>query len=201
MAKGKYTYDDMLELVKEIERGAKDKSRTLNSVTNPTVKAMLAAEASMALKAGVTKKILLGEAVVTTALMGSIGTASSGTVATGVTALGVHALTGTAAATTTSYFLATLVPVIGIIVILVTFFRIKKNAEKKESLHQAVEQKQNTVIRDLVRELDELKEVHRKSLLEKERYKNIAIKALEDNERYRYIISLLMANEELRKAV
>lgn len=201
MAKGKYTYDDMFELVKEIERGAKDKSRTLNSVTNPAVKDMLADEASMALSAGVTEKVLLGgvgAAVATSTLVGSISGAGSGAVATGVTALGVHAFSataggaivgGVAGGSLVSIPGIIIGAVIGLVIGLVIGAVIKgKNAKKKEILHQEVEQKQNTVIRDLEREFNEFKEV-------------VSRESLEKDERYRYIISLLMANEELRKAV
>ena len=69
------TYDDMLELVNEIELGAKDKTRSLNNVNNSTVKDLLIKESSMALGLGVT--------TLTAASVGAIG-ASAGSVIPGV---------------------------------------------------------------------------------------------------------------------
>ena len=189
----KVTYDDMFALVNEIERGAKDKSRTLNSVSNSTVKDMLSSEASMALKAGVTASIL-GAGAATGTLIGAIGGAGSGVVATGLSALGVTALTTTAGAATGAAA-GSAVPIVGTIIGAAVGVGVgafvgsrvkKKNEEKKELLHQEVERQQNRVIRDLENELNELKEKYGEKV--------------EENERYKYIISLLMANEELKKA-
>ena len=83
----KITYEDLFELVGEIERGAKDKTRTLNSVSNSNVKKMLESEATMAFKAGVTASVFGGGAA-TGAIIGIVGGAGTGAVATGVTTLG-----------------------------------------------------------------------------------------------------------------
>lgn len=187
------SFIDILDLINEIERGAKDKTRTLSSISNPTVKDMLTNEASMALKAGVTASVL-GTGVATGALIGTIGGAGTGVVASGLTALGGTALglTGAAAGAAAG----SVVPVVGTIIgaavgVGVSIFAVsrkkKKREEKKELLHQEVIKKQNTYIRDLENELNELK--------------NKYAEKVEQNERYKYIISLLMANEELKKAV
>ncbi len=188
----KVTYDDMFDLVKEIERGAKDKSRTLNSVTNLTVRNMLASEASMAIKSGVTASVL-GASVATGTLIGSVGGAGTGVVTSSLTTLGVAAFSATAGGATGAAA-GSVIPVVGTVIgaavgVATGLFvgsRIeKKNNEKKESLHQEVIKKQNTIIRDLEKELNELKQKYGEKV--------------EQNERYKYIISLLMANEELKQ--
>ena len=188
----KVSYDDMFELVKEIERGAKDKTRTLSSVNNSTVKDMLTSEASMALKAGVTASVL-GAGAATGTLVGTIGGAGTGAVASGLATLGITVLGGTVGGTAGATA-GSVVPVVGTIIGAVIGVGVglfagsrikKKNEEKKELLHQEVIKKQNTYIRDLEAELNELKNKYEEKV--------------EQNERYKYIISLLMANEELKK--
>lgn len=189
---GKAIYDDLIELVDEIERGSKDKTRTLNSVKNPTVKKILRCESDMALKAGITGSVL-GSPTASAALSAIAGTgmvsaglstAIGGTVGVGLVGSG---LTGAAAGST--------VPIIGTVLGFTAgcfaggyfYYRTsQKNAAKKELLHQKIMEKQNRCIRDLEIELNELKLKYGK--------------AVEQNERYRYIIGILMANEELKKA-
>ena len=192
------SFIDMLDLINEIERGAKDKTRTLNSISNTIVKDILVKEASTALKAGVTASVF--GAGVATALGGAAGAAGAG--AGVATALGgaagaaagagagvATALGGAAAGAATG----SAVPVVGTIIgatigaaatVFVVKRKNKKELKKREILHQEVLKKQNTYIRDLVIELNELKEKYREKV--------------EQNERYKYIISLLMANEELK---
>ncbi|MBR5401796.1 MAG: hypothetical protein IK102_08290 [Treponema sp.] len=190
----KITYDDLFALVQEIELGAKDKTRTLNNIVNPTVKYLLVNEASMALRAGVTATIIAGGGgAATGAIIGSIGGAGTGIVASGVTALGVTAASASAGAAAGASA-GSVVPIVGTIVGALVGIGIgvfigdrikKKNEEKKHLLHQEVIKKQNTIIRDLEAELNELKDKYAEKV--------------EQNERYKYIISLLMANEELKK--
>lgn len=179
----KVTYDDMFELVNEIERGAKDKSRTLNSVSNSTVKDLLVSEASMAFKAGVTTSVL-GACVATGTLIGTIGGAGTGVVATGLSTLGITALSaggaavgGAATGGVTGAAAGSAVPVIGTIVGAAVGIGVgafvgsrvkKKNEEQKELLHQMVIKKQNTYIRDLERELNELKKEYGRKVFKNE---------------------------------
>ena len=189
---GKITYDDLFELVKEIERGSKDKTRTLNDVDNSTVKDLLTSEMSMALEAGVTASVL-GVGAATGTLIGTVGGAGTGVVATGLTTLGITAL-GVTAGGATGAAAGSIVPVVGTVIgagigAAVGYFagsRIKKkNEEKKEFLYQEIIMMQNTIIRDHEAEIDELKNKYGEKV--------------EQNERYKYIIGLLMTNEELKK--
>lgn len=190
---GKITYDDMFELVREIEKGAKDKSRTIDNVANSTVRDMLRSESKMAISSGVTKKLLTSRTAVTGALIGTAGGAGTGIVSTGLVSLGISTLTasGAAAAGGTA---GSVVPGIGTAIGVVVGLGVgifvgnsisKKNAQKKKSLMNEVQKKQNTYIRDLEKELEELKKKYGE--------------AVEQNERYQYIIGILMANEELKK--
>ena len=188
------TYDDMFELVDEIERGAKDKTRTLDSVTNSTVKGMLVAEVSMAHKAGVISAIV-GGCAATGALIGTIGGAGTGAVSAGLTTLGVTAFTVTAGGATGAT-LGSAVPIVGTIIGAAVGVGVgmfigsqvqKENDKKKALLRQKVLEKQNRCIRDLEKELDELRKKYGE--------------AVKQNERFKYIISLLMSNEEIKKAI
>ena len=199
------SFIDMIDLINEIERGAKDKTRTLNSISNTIVKDILVKEASTALKAGVTASVF--GAGVATALGGAAGAAGAGAgVATALggaagaaagagagvaTALGGAA--GVAGGAAAGAAAGSVVPVVGTIIggaigaaatVFVVKRKNKKELKKREILHQEVLKKQNTYIRDLEIELNELKEKYREKV--------------EQNERYKYIISLLMANEELK---
>lgn len=189
----KITYDDLFALVQEIERGARDKNRTLSSVSNSTVKELLEKEASMAIKSGVTATILASGTSVTGTMIGAVGGAGTGVVSAGLTSLAVASLTATGGVAAGAAAGST-VPVIGTIVgaavgigvgLFVGNRSAKKKAAKKERLKQEVIGKQNTIIRDLEKELEELKKKYGKSV--------------EQNERYKYIIGTLMANEELKR--
>lgn len=189
----KITYEDMLALLDEIEHGIKDKTRSLNNIDNLTVKKILTNESNIALKSGMADSIIAsGASIAAGTLVGTLGGAGTGIVTSGLTTLGATSLS-MAAGAATGATAGSVVPVAGTIVgavvgIAAGMFvgnRIaKKNEEKKEQLKQKVLEKQNKIIRELKRELDELK-----------------IKCgtiLEQNERYRYIISLLLATEEMR---
>lgn len=189
---GKITYDDLNELVKEMERGAKDKKRTINDVTNSNVRDILRSESKMAIKSGVTKALLTSGTAVTGALIGGAGGAGTGAVSSGLVTLGVSSFTaaGGAAAGGTA---GSVVPIIGTAIGVAVGLGVgafvgsrmsKKNAQKKKSLMIEVMKKQNTVIRDLEIELEELKMKFKETI--------------EQNERYKYIIGILMANEELK---
>ena len=192
-AMGKVTYDDLFELVREMERGAKDRSRTLGNISNSTVRSMLQSESKMAINAGVTKVILAGGTGATGAVIGSVGGAGTGIVSTGLVSLGITSLTAAGGAAAGGAA-GSVIPVVGTVIgaavgVGVGLFvgnRIsKKNAEKKRRLMQEVMSKQNTIIRDLEKELEELKQKYGESVAQ--------------NERYKYIIGILMANEELKK--
>lgn len=190
----KITYEDMFALLDEIEYGIKDKTRSLNNIDNLTVKKILTNESKIALKSRVTDSIIASGTSIaaSTLLVGTLSGAGTGIVTSGLTTLGATSLS-MAAGAATGATAGSVVPVAGTIVgavvgIAAGMFvgnRIaKKNEEKKEQLKQKVLEKQNKIIRELKRELEELK-----------------IKCgtiLEQNERYRYIISLLLATEEMR---
>lgn len=190
----KVTYDDMFNLLEEIDIGARDKTRTINSISNSTVRDMVRQESSMAIRAGATAAILASGTAISGALIGSIGGVGLGAVSTGVTSLGLGAVSAFAGAATGAAA-GSPVPIIGTVIgagigLAVGVFAGKrkqqKQNEQKERLKQEVISKQNRQIRDLENELNELKEKYRD--------------AVEKNERYRYIVGILMANEELKKA-
>lgn len=188
---GKIEFEDLFELVKEMEAGAKDKSRTIKDISNEKVKEMVRQESKQAIDLGVTSAI--STTVATSTLVGTIGGAGSGIISTGISAMGITAMsaTGGAAAGGT---VGSAIPVVGVIVGAVIGAGIgvavgehinKEKEQKKERLMQEVLSKQNTIIRSLERELDALK-------------KNYG-EAVKQNDRYKYIIGILMANEELKK--
>lgn len=189
----KTTYEDLFELVKEMEIGAKDKTRTIKDISNEKVQALISQESNQAISAGVTTAITASTTAVTGALIGTIGGAGTGIVSTGLTTLGVSALsaTGGAAAGATA---GSVVPVVGTIVgaavgvgigVIVGEHIKKENEQKQERLNQEVLSKQNTIIRSLEHDLDVLKEKYGE--------------AVKQNDRYKYIIGILMANEELKR--
>ncbi|MBQ5657670.1 MAG: hypothetical protein IIV14_09600 [Bacteroidaceae bacterium] len=192
----KLTYEDLFALVDEMSLGAKDKSRTINKVSNSTVRNLISQESNLAISKGVTASLLAGAAGVglTSSAIGTIAGAGTGVVATGLSSLGIASITAGAGAVAGGTAGST-VPVIGTIIgaavgagvgIFVGKRIKKKNDEKKDRLMQEVLKKQNTIIRDLEIELAELKE----------KYGD----AVAQNERYKYIIGILMANEELKRA-
>ena len=187
----KVTYDDMMELVNEIERGAKDKTRTLNSVTNVMVKDMLVSEVSLERNRGI-KGNAIGYAG--GALAGAVGCIGEGATATGLSTMAGPAF-GIAAGTTTGAATGSVVPIVGtavgaVVGASVGYFvgsRVKKKNEREQELfNQEVIKKQNTYIRDLEKELEEIIDIYEETA--------------EENERYKYILSLLRANEKLRRA-
>lgn len=189
----KVTYDDLMELAKEIERGSKDKSRTIESVNNPTVRNLIQDETEMAMKAGVTTTIFASSVPVTGTLVGAVGGAGAGAVYTGLAALGIPVLSATGGAVTGAA-VGSVVPIVGTILGTVIGVGIgafvgsrisKRNAEKKQLLLLETIKKQNACIRDLERELQILKEKYQKNLSQ--------------NARYKYIIGLIMAYEEFKK--
>lgn len=191
----KITYDDLFALTEEMEIGAKDKTRTIDQVANSTVKDLISQESNMAIRKGVTTSLLASTgAAFSGTMVGAIGGVGTGAVSTGLASLGLASLTAAGGAVAGGTAGST-VPVVGTIIgaavgagvgIFVGSRIKKKNDEKKERLKQEVLKKQNTIIRDLEKELNELKEKY--------------AEAVEQNARYKYIIGILMANEELKKS-
>ncbi|MBF1352439.1 MAG: hypothetical protein HXM71_04895 [Mogibacterium diversum] len=190
------TYGDMLDLLKEIENGVQDKSRTLNSISNSKLKNILLSEANMALKTGITTSILAaGTGVATSALVGTIGGVGTGVVASGLTTLGVASFS-VAAGAATGAAAGSVVPIAGTIIggvigvaagAFVGSRMEQKNKEQKEELRQEVVKKQNRIIRELEKELNELKSLHGNA------------NALENMDRYKYLLSSLFTIEEFKK--
>ena len=192
----KITYEDLFALVDEMSIGAKDKSRTISKVSNATVRNLISQESKLAISKGVTASLLAGGAVVglTSSAIGTIAGAGTGIVATGLSSLGIASFSVGAGAMAGGTA-GSSVPIIGTIIgtavgagvgIFVGKRIKKKNDNKKERLMQEVLRKQNTIIRDLEKELAELKAKYGE--------------AVAQNERYKYIIGILMANEELKRA-
>lgn len=192
----KITYDDLFALLEEMTIGTKDKTRIIDKVSNSTVRDLVRKESDMAISKGITSVILASTgATITGATLGVIGGAGTGVVSTGLVALGAATLT-TAGGAATGAAAGSIVPIVGTIVgaavgagvgIFIGTRISKKQDEKKERLKQEIINKQNTTIRDLEKELNELKEKYGK--------------AVEQNERYKYIIGILMAYEELKKSM
>lgn len=188
----KIEFEDLFELVKEMEIGAKDKTRTIKSISNKKVKEIISQESKQAIDLGVTSAI--STAVATSTLIGTIGGAGSGIVSTGISAMGITAMSATGGAVAGGT-VGSALPVIGTIVGvavgvgvgLVVGEHVKKEQEQeKERLMQEVLSKQNTIIRSLEGELEVLKRKYGE--------------AVKHNDRYKYIIGILMANEELKKS-
>lgn len=189
----KIKYEDLFALVEEMTIGAKDKTRTIDKVTNSTVKELIRQESDMAINKGLIESLLATTGTAFSGTMiGTIGGAGTGAVSKGTASLCAKSLTAAGGATTggiSGSWMPVLGPIIGGIVgasvgVFVGSRIKKKNDEKKERLMQEVLKKQNTIIRALEKELNELKEKYGE--------------AVAQNERYKYIIGLLMANEELK---
>lgn len=190
-----FTYDDLFSLVKEINRGATDKTRTINDISNSTVRDMVSSESDLAISSGITSVLLAsGASAGIGAALGSLGCIGSGAVAAGISSIATSAAVAGGAALTGAA-LGSALPIIGTIagfVIGGTIAAVVANnaeeerAHQKESLRQEVMEQQNTVIKDLEKELAELKEKYGE--------------AVKQNKRYQYIIGILMANEELKQA-
>jgi len=138
------TSADFQALLDEMSLGAKDKTRTIGTVSNANIKKILEQAYERHSKTGTLWKI-------GAFLLNPIGETS-----------------------------------VLLFFMIVKQWLQKKNKEEKERLKQEVIEKQNTIIRELKRELAELKEKYGK--------------AAEQNERYKYIVSILMKNEEVKKA-
>lgn len=189
----KIKYEDLFALVEEMTIGAKDKTRTIDKVTNSTVKELIRQESDMAINKGVIESLLATTGTAFSGTMiGTIGGAGTGAVSNGIASLCAKSLTvagGAATGGISGSWVPVLGPIIGGIVgasvgVFVGSRIKKKNDEKKERLMQEVLKKQNPIIRALEKELNELKEKY--------------CEAVAQNERYKYIIGLLMANEELK---
>lgn len=190
----KLTYQDLLSFLDEVELGAKNKSRTINDITNPTVKKLVMEESSVAIQSGVTAALIASGTLATSSIIGVFGGAGVGAISSSITALGVGTVSmasGIAIGGTAS----SAVPVVGTIAGAIVGAGVgifvgkriqKKNDNKKETLKQETIAKQNRVIKDLEIELEELK-------------KQFA-EAVEQNERYKYIIGILMGFEEFKSA-
>ena len=188
------TYGDMLDLLNEIENGVQDKSRTLNSISNSKVKSILLNEANMVLKTGITTSILAaGTGVATSALVGTIGGVGTGVVASGLTGLGVASVS-VAAGAATGAAAGSVVPIAGTIIggvigvaagAFVGSRMEQKNKEQKEAFRQELVKKQNRIIREQEKELNELKSLYGEEL--------------ETIDRYKYLLSSLFTILELKK--
>ena len=156
------------KMLQEIDMGAKDKTRTASDITDPDIKNIVIKASGLSIRSGITASLMGGATAVasTTASMTLLGAG-----------------------------IGSFVPVIGPIVGIsagflagtITSMANKKKYDKEfEILMQEFRKKQNTVIRDLQKEVDELVAEN---------------KALADqNERYRYLIGILKANEDLKRA-
>lgn len=187
-----------------MEKGAKDKTRTIKTISNPKVKEIVSQELKQAVDLGMLSTS--SETLSTNTIVGTLGGAGTGTligtlggVGTGMVSTGIS-LGGSAFAATggaaTGAAAGSAVPVVGTAIgalvglgvgVIIGKHNKQKNEQKKERLMQEVMSKQNTIIRSLEKELTELKKKY--------------AEAVKQNERYKYIIGILMANEELKKAV
>lgn len=80
----KIKYEDLFALVEEMTIGAKDKTRTIDKVTNSTVKELIRQESNMAISKGVTASLLASTGTVFSGTMiGTIGGAGTGVVSKG----------------------------------------------------------------------------------------------------------------------
>lgn len=190
----KLTYQDLLSFLDEVELGAKNKSRTINDITNPTVKKLVMEESSVAIQSGVTAALIASGTLATSSIIGVFGGAGVGAISSSITALGVGTVS-MASGIAISGTAGSAVPVVGTIAGAIVGAGVgifvgkriqKKNDNKKETLKQETIAKQNRVIKDLEIELEELK-------------KQFA-EAVEQNERYKYIIGILMGFEEFKSA-
>ena len=187
----KITYEDLHNILSEIELGLKDKTRTLDSIGNSKIKDILTSESKLAIKSGITSSIMTAGAgttigVATGALAGTIGGVGTGIVASGLTTVGATSF-GVAAGVASGAAAGSAVPVVGTIIgaavgATVGIFagsRIaKKNEQENEQLRQEVEKKWARIFRDIESEFTELKSKYGE--------------AVEQIARYRYIISLLI---------
>lgn len=187
--KNKVTMGDLNTLWTEIEKGQKDKTRTLKDVESSKIRNILASGAETAIKTGMATSIAAGTAGVAVGTASAIGgaTVSGLGFAAGGTALGA-AGAGAAAGST--------IPIVGTVIgagvglaagLLVGNSKKKKDDREKRRLLQEVISKQNTIIRDLREEVDKLRKMYGK--------------AAEQNERYKYIISILIANDDLKRVL
>lgn len=186
--------DDLFDLVDEIKCGAKDKTRTIDDISDFTIRDLVSNESDIAISNGVTSALLASGASVS-AVLGALGCIGSGAVSVGINSLAVSAAAAGSAALTGAALGNATIPILGgiagfvicgAIAAAVTHNAEEELANQKESLRQEVLKQQNTVIKDLEKELAELKKKYGE--------------AVKQNKRYQYIIGILMANEELKQA-
>jgi len=183
----KVTVETLWNVLREIENGAKDKSRTINSISDGQVKEIVSCGAEIGIKAG------LG--VGTASAIGAAGLGAAGFVGGGAyayTAVGLCAYGKMAGLGAVGAVAGSAVPVIGTLIglgvglgigALVAWKTKRKNENEKQRLNQELMAKQNGVIKQLKEEVEEL------------RKNNHLTK--EQNKRYEYIIGSLTVNEEL----
>jgi|GEM_PF-5980689 len=185
------TYKDVIAILDEITKGAYDRSRTSDSIKDKKIQTAIIEKSIKARKA-----LAATSAVAATAVAGAAISTMS-TAATAGTVAGVYtvAVTGgsAAAGAATGAAAGSAVPLIGTLIGAavgagVGVFvgkRMKKKDEKlKDEIRNRTIQNQSRIIKDIEREVQELKEK--------------LGAAVDNNKRYQYLLGLLMANEEIK---
>jgi len=181
----KVTIKTLWSILDEIDKGAKDKSRVINDIKDEKVKEIFNNSAKLALNSGFATGAGL-----------SAGISAAGIGATGIGATGIGAIAGGGIGVKSAIVGAKVgsgVPVVGTIIgaavglgigAFITWKISNKEKNEKQRLNQAVMAKQNGIINQLKKEMEELaKENH---------------KTQKQNERYEYIIAQLMAYQDIK---
>ena len=176
------TIKTLFSFLEEVDRGARDKSRTTNSITDFEVKEIVKRGTASAISSGFAAGgFAAGTAVVTGMTSGIV----SGVAGTGSAA--AFAAAGAAAGSA--------VPVVGTIIgagVGLIFGGLigrsikNKNENEKQRLNQEVMRKQNGIINQLRKEKEDLEKEYNRTQ--------------EQNERYKYIIGILMSFDDLKKS-
>lgn len=191
----KVKYDDLFELLNEMSAGVYDRTRTIDSITNPKVKSIVSEESLAAISNGITDAISVASAAGIGAAIGGLSGVGTGAAATAFSGIGVAALSATGG-TAAGAAAGSVVPVVGTAIGAVAGLAVgafvttrvqQSNNEKNERLYQEVLAKQNTEIRDLEIQLAELKRKYGK--------------AVENNKRYKYLLGILVAHQDLKASL
>ena len=186
----KVTFKTLWNVLEEIKRGATDKSRTTSNVSDIQIRKIVEKGTEIGISSGFAKGIGLA-AVGATAGAAALGTGTGAIASGGATALGVAAFSAKAGAATGAAA-GSAVPVVGTIIgagvgllagVLVGWLFANKNKNEKQRLNQEVLAQQNGIIKQLIKEKEELEKGHNRTQQQIERYK--------------YIIGLLMGNNDL----